>query len=132
MADGGYSGRGNNSGPASDIFPLSAALPSSPSVLITGTSAAAQTTAHTADAKAYDAPYIRVDNVSPSTVTVFANTGSTATTGNRQWSIGAGTFVIAYAYDVPMSGSGVFGFWATATSGIYFTGNVSRFFTASS
>ena len=124
-------GRSINAGPASDLFPLSAALPSSPAILITGTTAAAQTTAHTADAVAYDMPYILLWNVSAAAITVYANTGSTATTGNRSWSINAGDFKVAYSYDVPMSGSGVFGFWATATTGIYCTGNVSRIFTAS-
>lgn len=132
MSQAQYIGRGNNAGPASDIFPLSAASASSPPILITGTTAAAQTTAHTSDAKAYDAPYIRIDNVSAATVTVYAQTGSTATTGNRQFSITAGSFAIAYAYDVPMSNAGIFGFWSTATAGVYVTGNVSRFFTASS
>lgn len=127
-----YLGRNPSAGPASDIFPLSGSVASSPFTLITGTTAAAQTTAHTADADAFDAPYIRIDNVSASTVTVYANAGSTATTGNRQFSITAGSFAVAYSYDVPMSNSGVFGFWASATAGIYFSGNVSRYFTASS
>ena len=125
-------GRGNNGGPASDIFPLSAAVASSPAVLITGTTAAAQTTAHTCDPLAYDAPYIRIDNVSAASITVYGNIGSTATTGNRQFTISAGDFTVAYSYDVPMSQSGIFGFWATATAGIYVTGHVSRFYTASS
>lgn len=124
-------GRGNNAGPASDLYPLSAQLPSSPAILITGTTAAAQTTAHTADAKAYDLPYIIISNVGAASVTVFGQLGSTATTGNRQWSINAGAFTTAYSYDVGMSGSGIFGFWATATSGIYVTGIVARVFTAS-
>ena len=125
-----YTGRGNDAGPASDIFPLSAApSASSPPILITGTTAAAQTTAHTTSTNAYDAPYMRIDNVSAASVTVYGNTGSTATPGNRQWTIAAGSFAIAYAYEVPMSGSGIFGFWATATAGIYVTGNVARYYT---
>lgn len=125
-------GRANNSGPASDVFPLSASVASSPAVLITGTTAAAQTTAHTSDPKAYDAPYMIISNVGSSAVTVFGQIGSTATTGQRQWSINAGAFTTAYSYDVAMSNSGIFGFWGTATAGIYVTGIVSRFYTASS
>ncbi len=124
-------GRANNAGPATDAFPLSAQLPSSAAILITGTTAAAQTTAHTCDPKAYDAPYIIISNVSAASVTVYGQIGSTATTGNRQWSINSGAFTTAYSYDVAMSNSGIFGFWATATAGIYVTGLVSRFYTAS-
>lgn len=124
-------GRGINAGPASDLFPLSAQLPSTPAILITGTTAAAQTTAHTADAVAYDMPYMLLWNVSSAAITAYANTGSTVTTGNRVWSVPAGDFKVAYAYDVAMSNSGVFGFWASATTGLYVTGNVARIFTAS-
>lgn len=126
----GYIGRPNNAGPASDVFPLSASVASSPAILITGTTAAAQTTVHTADAVAFDNPYIRIDNVGASAVTVYGNLGSTATTGNRQFSINAGSFAVAYAYDVTISRSGIIGFWATATAGIYAAGLVNRFYTA--
>lgn len=131
MASYGSIGRGVNAGPASDLFPLSAATASSPAILITGTSAAGQTTAHTADAKALDMPYMVISNVGAASVTVYGNIGSTATTGNRQWTISGGAFTTAYSYDVGMSNSGIFGFWATATSGIYVTGVVARVFTAS-
>lgn len=126
-----YSGRGNNSGPASDLYPMSASVASSPAVLITGTTAAAQTTAHTCDAKAWDMPYMIISNVGAASVTVFGQIGSTATTGQRQWTINSGAFTTAYSYDVAMSNSGIFGFWATATAGIYVTGVVSRIFTSS-
>lgn len=125
-----YLGRPNNAGPSSDIFPLSGSTASSPAILITGTTAAAQTTAHTADANGFDSPYIRIDNVSASSVTVYGNLGSTATTGNRQWTIAAGSFAVAYSYDVMISRSGVVGFWATATAGIYVAGTVNRIFTS--
>lgn len=128
----GYTGRGNNAGPASEIYPLSASVASSPAILITGTTAAAQTTAHTCDANAFDAPYMVISNVGGSSVTVYGNIGSTATTGQRQWTVNAGSFTTAYSYDVAMSRSGIFGFWSTATAGVYVTGIVSRFFTASS
>lgn len=127
-----FVGRGNNAGPASDVYPFSGSTASSPAVLITGTTAAAQTTVHTSDAAAFDAPYMRIDNVSAASVTVYGNIGSTATTGNRQWTVTAGGFQVAYSYDVLMSKSGVFGFWASATAGIYVSGNVARYFTASS
>lgn len=126
-----YLGRPNSAGPAADIFPLSGSTASSPAILITGTTAAAQTTAHTSDAEAFDAPYIRIDNVGSAGAVVYANIGSTATTGNRQFSIAAGSFAVAFSYDVMLSKTGVFGFWATATAGIYVTGNVSRYYTAS-
>ncbi len=125
-------GRGNNSGPATDAFPLSGSTSSSPAILITGTTASAQTVAHTCDAVAFDAPYMVISNVGASSVTVYANIGSTATTGNRQFSVAAGAFTPAFSYDVAMSKSGVFGFWSTATAGVYVTGLVSRFYTASS
>lgn len=127
---GNYTGRGNGASPASDIYPLSAATASSPSILITGTTAAGQTTAHVSDANAFDAPYMIISNVGAASVTVYGNIGSTATTGNRQWTVAAGSFTTAYSYDVMMSNSGVFGFWASATAGVYVTGVVSRFFTA--
>lgn len=127
-----YIAIGNNAGPASNIFPLSGQTASSAGILITGTTAAAQTTAHTSATGAWDAPYIIISNVGASTVTVFGQLGSTATTGQRQWSINAGSFTTAYSYDVMQSNSGVFGFWGTATAGIYVSGVVSRFFTASS
>lgn len=126
----GYTGQGNNGGPASNLFPLSGATASSPAILITGTTAAAQTTAHTADANAMDMPYMIISNVGTGSVTVYGQLGSTATTGQRQWSLSAGEFKTAYSYDVGMSGSGVFGFWGTATAGIYVTGVVARIFTA--
>lgn len=129
---GQETGRGDNAGPATDGFPLSASVASSPAILITGTTAAAQTTAHICDPTAFDAPYIVVSNVGAATVTVYAQIGSTATTGQRQFSLNGGAFTTAFSYDVMMSKSGIFGFWATATAGIYVTGNVSRFYTASS
>lgn len=132
MSGGEYTGRPNNAGPSSDVFPLSASVASSPAILITGTSAAGQTTAHTADAVAFDQPYIRIDNVAASAITVYANLGSTATTGNRAWTINAGSFAVAYSYDILISKSGVLGFWATATAGIYVSCNVNRVYTASS
>lgn len=125
-------GRGNNAGPSTEAFPLSAATASSPAILITGTTAAAQTTAHTCDLNAYDAPYMVVSNVGAASVTVYAQIGSTATTGQRQFTVNAGAFTTVYSYDVAMSKSGIFGFWSTATAGVFVTGLVSRFYTASS
>lgn len=128
---GNYLGRGNNAGPAGDIYPFSASLPSSPAVLITGTTAAAQTTVHVCATGAYDMPIAFINNVGAVSVTVFGQMGSTATTGQRQWTVNAGAFTAAYSNDVMMSNSGVFGFWSTATAGVYITGYVSRFFTSS-
>lgn len=132
MTSYGAIGRGVGASAGGDQFPLSAAVASSPAILITGTTAAAQTTAHTCDLNALDFPYIIISNVGSSSVTVYGNIGSTATTGQRQWTVNGGSFTTAYSYDVGMSKSGVFGFWATATSGIYVTGNVIRILTATS
>lgn len=126
-----YLGRGNNAGPSTDYFPLSGSTASSPGILITGTTAAAQTTVHTADANAFDSPYVIVSNVGSATVTVYGNMGSTATTGQRQFSLATGEFKVAYSYDFPISRSGVLGFWSTATAGVYVTGQIARFYTAS-
>jgi len=126
----GAIGRGVNSGPASDLFPLSGATASSPAILVTATTAAAQTVAHTCDANALDMPYIVISNVSAASITVYGQIGSTATTGNRQFAVAGGAFTTAYSYDVGMSKSGIFGFWSTATAGLYVTGVVSRVYTA--
>ncbi len=126
-----FLGRGNGASPAGDIYPLSASLPSSPAVLLTGTTAAAQTTVHTCATGAYDMPIMFLNNVSAAAITVFGQMGSTATTGQRQWTVNAGSFTAAYSNDVMMSNSGIFGFWSTATTGLYVTGYVSRFFTSS-
>lgn len=126
-----FLGRGIGASPMTEAFPLSGQSATTPFILITGTTAAAQTTAHTADAFAYDMPYMRLDNVGASSVTVYGNIASTATTGNRQWAIAAGSFAIAYSFDVAVSGSGIIGFWATATSGIFVSGIISRTYTAS-
>lgn len=127
-----YLGRGNNSGPASDLYPLSGATASSAAILITATTATGGgTIAHTADAKAYDSPYMIISNVSAASVTVFGNLSSTATTGNRQWTVNSGAFTPAYSYDLMQSGGGTFSFWSSATAGIYVTGQVARIFTSS-
>jgi hypothetical protein len=69
-----FIGRGPGTSPTTDFFPFSAALPSTPVILITGTTAAAANTIHTADAKAYDIPIIYVANTaSTSKNCVFAN-----------------------------------------------------------
>ena len=127
-----FIGRGPGTSPTTDFFPLSGSTASSPGILITGTTSAAQTPVHTADANAFDSPYVIVSNVSAATVTVYGQIGSTATTGQRQFLITPGAFTVAYSYDFPISKSGVLGFWSTATAGVYVTGQVARFYTASS
>lgn len=127
----GSLGRGVNAGPASDLYPLSAATPSSPAILITATTATGGgTVAHTCDAQALDIPYMIISNVSANQVTVYGNIGSLATTGNRQWVINSGAFTTAYSYDVGMSAAGTFSFWSSATAGIYVTGITARIFAA--
>jgi len=111
-------GRGINAGPMADIFPLSGSTASSPAILITATTATGGgTVVHTADAEAWDSPYMVVSNVSIASVTVYANIGSTATTGERQFIVAAGAFTPVYSYDLMMSNSGTFSFWATASDG---------------
>lgn len=126
-----YIGRPNNAGPAADIFPLSGSTASSPAILITATTATGGgTVVHTCDAQAFDSPYMVVSNVGAAAVTVYAQIGSTATTGQRQFSVSAGSFTTVYSYDLMMSKSGTFSFWSTATAGVYITGQIARFYTA--
>lgn len=127
-----YTGRGNDAGPATDFFPLSGASASSPGVLITATSAAGQTTIHTADANAQDVVFLTYTNVSAGALTVFTNIGSTATTGNMQTSVSAAGFQVVSNGNITISKAGVVGAWTTATTGIYAFGYVARTYTATS
>lgn len=128
----GAIGRGVNSGPAGDIFPLSGISATTGFLLITATIVGSANTAHTADGNAYDLPYVTIANAGGSSVTVFANLGgNTATTGNRQFTINSGAFTTAFSGDVMFTGSGTLAFWGTATAGIYVTGYVARMLTSS-
>lgn len=127
---GNYSGRGNNGGPATDFFPLSGATASSPAILITATSAAGQTTIHTADLNAQDVVFLTFSNVSAASLTAFVNIGSLATTGNIQQTVSAGAFNVVSNGNVSISKSGVVGAWTTATTGLYVLGYVARTYTA--
>jgi len=127
-----YNGRGNNAGPATDFFPLSGATASSPAILITATSAAAQTTIHTGDLNAQDVVYLTYSNVSAGTLVGYTNIGSTATTGTIQTSVSAGAFSVASNGNFSISKGGVVGGWTTATTGLYVYGYVARTYTATS
>lgn len=125
-----YLGRGNNAGPATEFFPLSGASASSPSILITATSAAAQTTIHTGDLNAQDVLFVTFSNVSGSQLTAFGNLGSTATTGTTQLLVNAGAFAIMFSGNATVSKAGIFGAWTTATTGLYAYGYIARTYTA--
>jgi hypothetical protein len=127
---GMYNGRGNNAGPATEFFPLSGATASSPSILITATSAAGQTTIHTADPNAQDVVFLSYSNVSSAALTVYTNLGSTATTGNIQTELESAAWNVASNGNFSISKSGVVGAWTTATTGIYAYGYVARTYTA--
>lgn len=130
---GFYTGRGNNSGPATEFFPLSGATASSPGILITATTATGGgTTIHTADANAQDVVYLTFSNVSSSALVAYTNIGSLATTGQIQTSLAAGTWNVASNGNVSVSKSGVVSGWTTATTGIYAYGYVARTYTATS
>lgn len=123
-------GRGVNSGPGGDIFPLSGINATGGWLLVTGTTVGAGQTAHTGDSKAYDLPYVTVSNVGSTAVTLYANLGgSTATTGQRQFALSAGQFTTAFSGDVMISSTGTLVFWGATA--VYVTGYVARMFTAS-
>lgn len=131
MSSYGYIGRGNNSGPATEFFPLSGATASSPGILITATTATGGgTTIHTGDANAQDVLYVTLTNVSGSSLTVFTNLGSLATTGTRQDTVAAGGSAFPYYGTVAISKSGVLSAWTSATTGIYAYGFVARTYTS--
>lgn len=127
-----YTGRGINAGPATEFFPLSGATASSPGIIITGTSAAGQTTLHTADPFAQDVLFITISNVSAGALTGFLNIGSTATTGNVALSINAGAYSVFSNGNISVSKSGVVGAWTSATTGLFAYGYVARTYTATS
>ena len=127
-----YTGRGVNAGPATDFFPLSGATASSPTILITATSAAGQTTIHAADLNAQDVVFLSYSNVSAAALMVYTNVGSTATTGNIQTVLDSAAWNVASNGNVTISAGGVVGAWTTATTGIYAYGYVARTYTATS
>lgn len=130
MADN-YVGRGNNSGPATDLFPITASVASSPAVLITGTTAAAQTTVHTSDANTQDILYITLSNVGASSITAYHQLGSTTvTTGHQQTALSPGQSTVVFNGNATISKSGIYGIWSTATAGVYAFGYVARTYTA--
>jgi hypothetical protein len=126
-----FIGRGPGTSPTTDFFPFSAALPSTPVILITGTTAAAANTIHTADAKAYDIPIIYIANVgSTANMVAYLQMGSTATTQSIALSVATSSYGLIQP-GTPISGSGVVSIWASAASGIAAYGGVTRTYTAS-
>ena len=125
-----FIGRGPGTSPTTDFFPLSASLPSSPVILITGTTAAAANTIHTADAKAYDIPIIYVANTATTSLVAYLQMGSTATTQSIAFLLATSSVTLVQP-GTPISGSGVVSIWASATSGVVAYGGVTRTYTAS-
>lgn len=127
-----YLGRGVGASPAGDFFPLSGATASSPTIIITATTATGGgTTIHTADAQAQDVPIVYVANNSAATLVAFLQMGTTATTQSIPTSIAAGTWTIVTP-GTPISKSGVVGIFTTATTGLVAYGGVNRTYTATS
>ncbi len=128
---GSYTARGNNAGPATDLFPLSGATASSPAITITATTATGGgTVLHTADANAQDVMFVRFTNFSVSTLVGFVQIGSLATTGTLQVTVNSGAQATVFAGDMAISKSGVVGAWTTATTGLAAYGYVARTYTA--
>jgi hypothetical protein len=125
-----FIGRGPGTSPTTDFFPFSAALPSTPVILITGTTAAAANTIHTADAKAYDIPIIYVANTASTSRIAYLQMGSTATTQSISFLLATSSVTLVQP-GTPISGSGVVSIWASATSGVVAYGGVTRTYTAS-
>ena len=125
-----FIGRGPETSPTTDFFPFSAALPSTPVILITGTTAAAANTIHTADAKAYDIPIIYVANTASTSRIAYLQMGSTATTQSISFLLATSSVTLVQP-GTPISGSGVVSIWASATSGVVAYGGVTRTYTAS-
>ena len=125
-----FIGRGPGTSPTTDFFPLSASLPSSPVILITGTTAAAANTIHTADAKAYDIPIIYVANTASASLVAYLQMGSTATTQSIAFLLATSSVTLVQP-GTPISGSGVVSIWASSTSGVVAYGGVTRTYTAS-
>lgn len=125
-----YIGRGVGSSPAGDFFPLSGATASSPTIIITATSATAGgTVIHTADANAQDVPIIYVANNSAAALVAFLQMGTTATTQTIATSLNSNTWTIVTP-GTPISKSGVVGIWTSATTGLVAYGGVNRTYTA--
>ena len=125
-----FIGRGPGTSPVTDFFPFSAALPSSPVILITGTTVGAANTIHTADARAYDIPIIYVANTASTPLVAYLQMGSTATTQSIALSVATSSYGLIQP-GTPISGSGVVSIWASAASGIAAYGGVTRTYTAS-
>ena len=128
-----FLGRGVNAGPATEFFPLSQTVASSPAILVTATTATTGgTTLHTADLNAQDVLFVRLSNVSGSSVTAFVNLGSLATTGTVPVTVNNNSQTTVFSGDCAISKSGVVSAWSTATQGLYAYGYVARTYTATS
>lgn len=126
----GAIGRGVGASPAGDFFPLSGATASSPTIIITATTATGGgTIVHTADLNAQDVPIVYVANNSAATLVAYLQMGTLATTQSIPTSVTAGTWTIVTP-GTPISKSGVVGIWTTATTGLVAYGGVNRTYTA--
>jgi len=132
-----FIGRGPGTSPTTDFFPFSAALPSTPVIVISATSAAGGgTLIHTADAKAYDVPIVYVANVGGvAGAIVYLNMGATGASLATTQSIALAVATSSYGLiqpGTPISGSGVVYMWSTSVAGTFAAyGGVTRTYTAS-
>lgn len=119
-------------GPSTEYFPCSAMAASSPSVIVTATSATGGGTAiHVANAdKNQDVLFITVANNSAATLVAYVQLGSTATTQSLPYSINSNVTQVILSGNAAISNSGTFGIWTTATTGLTVTGYIARTFTS--
>lgn len=124
----GANGRMVGASPTTEFVKLSAASASSPAIAITATTATGGgTTVHVASANAQDVLYVQVSNNSGDTLVAYGLLGTTATTSVIPLSLDSNTsgFILNA---VPISGSGTFGIFTTASTGIVAYGSVQRTF----
>ena len=129
-----FIGRGPNSGPGTDFFPLSGSTASAPSIALTATTATGAQIIHTADAAAQDVLYVTVSNNTSAAVTVFGLLGATATTSAIPLSVAAGGFSQIFNGNATISKAGTLTMYATtaASAGLTMYGFVARTYTATS
>jgi hypothetical protein len=130
-----FIGRGPGVSPSTDFFPLSAATPSNPAIVISATIVSSANTIHTADAKAYDLPIIYVANVGGVAGAVvylqMGSTGSFATTQSIPLAVATSSYGIIQP-GTPISGSGIVAMWSTSVAGTFVAyGGVTRTYTSS-
>ena len=121
-----YIGLDPSAGPVTRFVPLSASTASSPSLVITATTATGGgTVVHTADPQATDVVYVYVTNASAASLTAYVQMGTTATNASHPITITTGNWILAVP-GWPIRSSGVVGIWTTASTGLVVDGYVAR------